>query len=161
METIGSVTIETSPSDMNYQSPKALQAQSKNRAIKPAIQSKFEFDSKIHDAEKHDFRKFKPHKQRHNQHKEAHDKDGMGRRNQYEEAYDKGRYGTTRTESATMCSTITMLQPCIQTCLKRASTKIRPCKIFSVSLTCLLLFINELINEASGQNKILHGIKHN
>jgi hypothetical protein len=47
METIGSVSIETSPSDMNYQPPKALQAQSKNRAIKPAIQNKFEFDSKI------------------------------------------------------------------------------------------------------------------
>jgi DNA-binding beta-propeller fold protein YncE len=47
METIGYVTIETSPSDMNYQPPKALQAQTKNRAIKPAIQSKFEFDSKI------------------------------------------------------------------------------------------------------------------
>ena len=47
METIGSVTIETSPSDMNYQPPKALQAQSKNRVIKPAIQNKFEFDSKI------------------------------------------------------------------------------------------------------------------
>jgi DNA-binding beta-propeller fold protein YncE len=47
METIGSVTIETSPSDMNYQPPKALQAQTKNRAIKPAIQNKFEFDSKI------------------------------------------------------------------------------------------------------------------
>ena len=47
METIGSVTIETSQSDMNYQPPKALQAQSKNRAIKPAIQNKFEFDSKI------------------------------------------------------------------------------------------------------------------
>jgi DNA-binding beta-propeller fold protein YncE len=47
METIGSVSIETSPSDMNYQSPKALQAQTKNRAIKPAIQNKFEFDSKI------------------------------------------------------------------------------------------------------------------
>ena len=47
METIGSVTIETSPSDMNYQPPKALQTQSKNRAIKPAIQNKFEFDSKI------------------------------------------------------------------------------------------------------------------
>jgi hypothetical protein len=31
---------------MNYQPPKALQAQSKNRAIKPAIQNKFEFDSK-------------------------------------------------------------------------------------------------------------------
>ena len=47
METIGSVTIETSPSDMNYQPPKALQAQSKNRVIKPAIQNKFEFDSKM------------------------------------------------------------------------------------------------------------------
>jgi DNA-binding beta-propeller fold protein YncE len=47
METIGYVTIETSPSDMNYQLPKALQAQTKNRAIKPAIQNKFEFDSKI------------------------------------------------------------------------------------------------------------------
>jgi hypothetical protein len=47
METIGSVTIETSPSDMNYQPPKALQAQTKNRAIEPAIQNKFEFDSKI------------------------------------------------------------------------------------------------------------------
>ena len=47
METIGSVTIETSPSDMKYQPPKALQAQSKNRAIKAAIQNKFEFDSKI------------------------------------------------------------------------------------------------------------------
>jgi hypothetical protein len=47
METIGSVTIETSPSDMNYQPPKALQAQTKNRAIKPAIQNKFVFDSKI------------------------------------------------------------------------------------------------------------------
>jgi hypothetical protein len=47
METIGSVTIETSPSDMNYQPPKALQAQSKNRVIKPAIENKFEFDSKI------------------------------------------------------------------------------------------------------------------
>jgi DNA-binding beta-propeller fold protein YncE len=47
METTGSVTIETSPSDMNYQPPKALQAQIKNRAIKPAIQNKFEFDSKI------------------------------------------------------------------------------------------------------------------
>ena len=32
---------------MNYQPPKALQAQSKNRAIKLAIQNKFEFDSKI------------------------------------------------------------------------------------------------------------------
>ena len=47
MKTIGSVTIDTSPSDMNYQPPKALQAQSKNRVIKPAIQNKFEFDSKI------------------------------------------------------------------------------------------------------------------
>ena len=47
METIGSVTIETSPSDMNYQPSKALQAQSKNLAIKPAIQNKFEFDSRI------------------------------------------------------------------------------------------------------------------
>ena len=47
METIGSVTIETSPSDMNYQPSIALQAQSKNRAIKPAIQNKFEFDSRI------------------------------------------------------------------------------------------------------------------
>ena len=47
METIGSVTIETSPSAMNYQPPKALQAQSKNCAIKLAIQNKFEFDSKI------------------------------------------------------------------------------------------------------------------
>ena len=47
METIGYVTIETSPSDMNYQPPKALQAQTKNRAIKPAIQNKFEFDSRI------------------------------------------------------------------------------------------------------------------
>jgi DNA-binding beta-propeller fold protein YncE len=47
METIGSITIETSPCDMNYQPPKPLQAQSKNRAIKPAIQNKFEFDSKI------------------------------------------------------------------------------------------------------------------
>ena len=47
METIGSITIETSPCDMNYQPPKALQAQSKNRAIKPAIQNKFEFDSRI------------------------------------------------------------------------------------------------------------------
>jgi len=54
METIGSVTIETSPSDMNYQPPKALQAQSKNRAIKPAIQNKFEFDSKIPFKCKHD-----------------------------------------------------------------------------------------------------------
>jgi DNA-binding beta-propeller fold protein YncE len=47
METIGSVTIETSPSDMNYQPPKALQAQTKNSAIKSAILNKFEFDSKI------------------------------------------------------------------------------------------------------------------
>jgi DNA-binding beta-propeller fold protein YncE len=47
METIGSATIETSPSDMNYQPPKALQTQTMNRAIKPAIQNKFEFDSKI------------------------------------------------------------------------------------------------------------------
>ena len=54
METIGSVSIETSPSDMNYQPPKALQAQSKNRAIKPAIQNKFEFDSKIPFKCKHD-----------------------------------------------------------------------------------------------------------
>jgi hypothetical protein len=53
-------SIETSPSDMNYQPPKALQAQSKNRAIKPGILSKFEFDSKIPDAEKHDFTKFMP-----------------------------------------------------------------------------------------------------
>ena len=54
METIGSVTIETSPSDMYYQPPKALQAQSKNRAIKLAIQNKFEFDSKIPFKCKHD-----------------------------------------------------------------------------------------------------------
>ena len=54
METIGSVTIETSPSDMNYQPPKGLQAQSKYRAIKPAIQNKFEFDSKIPFKCKHD-----------------------------------------------------------------------------------------------------------
>jgi DNA-binding beta-propeller fold protein YncE len=54
METIGSVSIETSPSDMNYQPSKALQAQSKNRAIKPAIQNKFEFDSKIPFKCKHD-----------------------------------------------------------------------------------------------------------
>jgi DNA-binding beta-propeller fold protein YncE len=47
METIGSVTIETSPSDMNYQPPKGLQAQTKYRAIKPVIENKFEFDSKI------------------------------------------------------------------------------------------------------------------
>jgi hypothetical protein len=44
IKTIGSVTIETNLSDMKYQPPKALQAQSKYRAIKPA---KFEFDSKI------------------------------------------------------------------------------------------------------------------
>ena len=73
METIGSVTIETSPSDMNYQPPKALQAQSKNRAIKPGILSKFEYDSKILD-----FIKFMPHARRRNQYEEAHDKDGMG-----------------------------------------------------------------------------------
>ena len=54
METIGSVSIETSPSDMNYQPSKALQAQSKNRAIKPAIQNKFEFDSKKPFKCKHD-----------------------------------------------------------------------------------------------------------
>jgi DNA-binding beta-propeller fold protein YncE len=54
METIGSVTIETSSSDINFQPPKALQAQSKNRAIKPAIQNKFEFDSKIPLECKHD-----------------------------------------------------------------------------------------------------------
>ena len=54
METIGSVTIETSPSDMNYQPPKALQAQRQNRAIKPAIQNKFEFDSNIPFKYKHD-----------------------------------------------------------------------------------------------------------
>jgi DNA-binding beta-propeller fold protein YncE len=54
METIGYVTIETSSSDMNYQLPKALQAQTKNRAIKPAIQNKFEFDSKIPFECKHD-----------------------------------------------------------------------------------------------------------
>jgi DNA-binding beta-propeller fold protein YncE len=54
METIGSVSIETNPSDMNYQPSKALQAQSKNRAIKPAIQNKFEFDSKIPFKCKHD-----------------------------------------------------------------------------------------------------------
>jgi hypothetical protein len=47
MDSIGSVIIETSPSDMNYQPSIALQAQSKNRAIKPAIQNKFEFDSRI------------------------------------------------------------------------------------------------------------------
>ena len=46
-ETIGSITIETSPYDMNYQPPTTLQAQSKNRAIKPAIQNKFELDSKL------------------------------------------------------------------------------------------------------------------
>ena len=54
METIESVTIETSPSAMNYQPPKALQAQSKNRAIKPAIQNTFEFDSNIPFEYKHD-----------------------------------------------------------------------------------------------------------
>jgi DNA-binding beta-propeller fold protein YncE len=54
METIGSVTIETSPSAMNYQPPKALQAQTKNSAIKSAIQNKFEFDSKIPLECKHD-----------------------------------------------------------------------------------------------------------
>jgi hypothetical protein len=32
---------------MNYQPPTTLQAQSKNRAIKPAIQNKFELDSKL------------------------------------------------------------------------------------------------------------------
>ena len=58
-----------------------------------------------------------------------------------------------------MCFTITMLQPCIQACLKGVSTKIRPCKIFSVSLTCLLLFINELIKDASVQKNILDGNK--
>ena len=47
METIGSVTLETSPSDMDYQPPKVLQAQTKNSAIKSVIQNKFEFDSKI------------------------------------------------------------------------------------------------------------------
>jgi hypothetical protein len=73
MTTIGYVTIETSPSDMNYQPPKALQAQSKNRAIKPGILSKFEYDSKILD-----FIKFMPHARRRNQYEEAHDKDGMG-----------------------------------------------------------------------------------
>jgi hypothetical protein len=41
IETIGSVTIETNPSDMNYKPPKGLQAQSKYRAIKPAIQNKY------------------------------------------------------------------------------------------------------------------------
>jgi hypothetical protein len=54
IETIGSVTIETNPSDMNYQPPKGLQAQSKYRAIKPAIENKFEFDSKIPFTCKHD-----------------------------------------------------------------------------------------------------------
>ena len=93
MKTIGSVTIETSSSDMNYQPPKALQAQSKNRAIKPGIQNKFELNSKIPYAEKHDFTKFKLHERRRNQHREAHDKDGMGRRNQYEEAHDKDGMG--------------------------------------------------------------------
>jgi hypothetical protein len=47
IETIGSITIETNPSDMNYQPQKGLQAQTKYRAIKPAIENKFEFDSKI------------------------------------------------------------------------------------------------------------------
>ena len=47
IETNGSITIETNPSDMNYQPPNGLQAQSKYRAIKPAIQNKFEFDSKV------------------------------------------------------------------------------------------------------------------
>jgi hypothetical protein len=70
-----------------------LQAQSKNRAIKPGIQSKFEFDSKMPDAEKRDFTKFKPHERRRNQHRETHEKDGMGRRNQYEEAHDKDGMG--------------------------------------------------------------------
>ena len=55
IETIGSVTIETNPSDFNYQPPKRLQAQSKYRTIKPAIQCKFEFDSKITFTCKHDF----------------------------------------------------------------------------------------------------------
>ena len=54
METIGSVTIETNQSDMKYQPPKALQAQSRNRAIKNVIQNKFEFDSKIPFKCKHD-----------------------------------------------------------------------------------------------------------
>ena len=54
MDTIGSVTIKTSPSDMNYQPPKALEAQTKKCAIKPAIQNKFEFDSKIPLKCKHD-----------------------------------------------------------------------------------------------------------
>jgi transcriptional accessory protein Tex/SPT6 len=45
-ENIVSVSIEMSPSDMNYQPPKALQEQTKNSAITPAIQNKFEFDSK-------------------------------------------------------------------------------------------------------------------
>jgi hypothetical protein len=93
MDSIGSVIIETSPSDMNYQPPKALQAQMKNRAITPAIQNKFEFDSKISDAEKHDLIKFKPHERRRNQHREVHDKDGMGSRNQYKEAHDKDGMG--------------------------------------------------------------------
>jgi hypothetical protein len=39
---------------MNYQPPKALQAQSKHRAIKPAIQNKLEFDSTIPFTCKHD-----------------------------------------------------------------------------------------------------------
>jgi DNA-binding beta-propeller fold protein YncE len=51
IKTIGSVTIETNMSDMIYQPPKALQAQSKYCAIKPA---KFEFDSKIPFKYKHD-----------------------------------------------------------------------------------------------------------
>ena len=93
MDSIGSVIIETSPSDMNYQPPKALQAQMKNRAITPAIQNKFEFDSKISDAEKHDLIKLKPHERRRNQHREVHDKDGMGSRNQYREAHDKDGMG--------------------------------------------------------------------
>ena len=54
IETIGSVTIETNSSDINYQPPKGLQAQSKYHAIKPAIQNKFEFDSKISFKFKHD-----------------------------------------------------------------------------------------------------------
>ena len=54
MKTFGSVTIETSSSAMNYEPPKALQAQTKNSAIKPAIQNKFEFDSKIPFKCKHD-----------------------------------------------------------------------------------------------------------
>jgi hypothetical protein len=65
----------------------------KNRAITPAIQNKFEFDSKISDAEKHDLIKFKQHERSRNQYKEAHDKDGMGRRNQYKEVHDKDGMG--------------------------------------------------------------------